>query len=135
MNSLGDAQLRTWTLRLMDLLAADPQDQLVRLDGREPETGSVVAEAELLCRVCEELAEREAFPPRALAALRAVGRRLGAIDAGHRAGLWSDALTTDPTWDGVRALARRFLLTVPDDWRRTSPDTARRRGPRSAPPR
>ncbi|MFE3548141.1 hypothetical protein ACFXN2_05625 [Streptomyces kronopolitis] len=51
MNHLGDANLRTWTLRSTALLAADTQDQLAWLGERELETKDFVEEVELLCRV------------------------------------------------------------------------------------
>lgn len=121
MNALGDAHLRTLTLRLMTLLAADTQDQLAWLGERELETESVVEEVELLCRVSEGLAERGVFEPEELRDLRAVGRRLGEIDAACRTGLWAKALATDPTWDGIRLLARQFLLTTLGDWRQPMP--------------
>lgn len=121
MNDLGDAHLRTWTLRLMTLLAADTQDQLAWLGERELETESLVEEVELLCRVSEGLVEREVFEPKDLRDLRAVGRRLGEIDAAGRAGLWAKALATDPAWDEIRLLARRFLLTTLGDWRQPMP--------------
>ncbi|WP_327321361.1 hypothetical protein OG735_01875 [Streptomyces sp. NBC_01210] len=125
MNHLGDANLRTWTLRWMALLAADTQDQLAWLGERELETESVVDEVELLCRISEGLAERGAFEPRNLRDLQAIGRRLGEIDAGCHAGLWANALATDPAWDEVRPLARQFLLTTLGDWRQPLPRPVR----------
>ncbi|MGW2090181.1 hypothetical protein [Streptomyces sp. NPDC001880] len=127
MNHLGDAHLHTWTLRFMALLAADTQDQFAWLGERELETKDVVEEVELLCRVSEGLAERGAFEPRDLRNLRAIGRRLGEIDATCRIGLWANALATDPTWDDARSLARQFLLTRLGDWRQPLP---RPRAPR-----
>ncbi|MFI0786195.1 hypothetical protein ACH4Q6_11425 [Streptomyces lydicus] len=121
MNSPGDAHLRTWTLRFMSLLAADTQAQLAWLGERELATESVVEEAELLCRVSEGLAERGAFDAENLRELQAIGRCLAGIDAACRAGLWADALVTDPAWDAIRLLARRFLRTTPGDWRRPLP--------------
>lgn len=121
MNHLGDEHLRTWTLRFMTLLAADAQDQLAWVGGRELETGSVVEEVELLCRVSEGLAERGAFESADLIGLLALGRRLSEIDATHRTGAWGNALATDPAWDDVRSLARRFLLTTLGDWRQPLP--------------
>lgn len=121
MNPLGDAKLRSWTLRFMTLLAADAQDQLAWLGERELDAESVVEEAELVCRVCEGLAERGVFESGELPDLRAIGRRLGEIDAVGRTGLWADALGTDPTWDEIRALARQFLLTTLGDWRQPLP--------------
>ncbi|MFG3506987.1 hypothetical protein ACGF5F_15895 [Streptomyces sp. NPDC047821] len=125
MNHLGDAHLRTWTLRFMTLLAADRQDQLAWLGGGEVETGAVVEEAELLCRASAELEERGTFAPPDARDLRAIGRRLGEIDAACRAGHWANALATDPAWDDIRLLARRFLLTTLGDWRRPLPRPAR----------
>ncbi|RST19669.1 hypothetical protein E2C00_00070 [Streptomyces sp. WAC05374] len=125
MNSLGDAHVRTWTLRFMALLAADIDDQLVWLGERELDTKGVVEEAELLCRVSEGLAERGVFEPEDLDRLRDIGCRLGAIDATCRDGLWADALATDPAWDDIRSLARRFLLTTLGDWRQPLPRPAR----------
>ncbi|MFF4276687.1 hypothetical protein [Streptomyces sp. NPDC001536] len=125
MNDLGDAHLRTWTLRLMTLLAADTQDQLAWLGERELETESVVEEVELLCRVSEGLVERGVFRPKDLRDLRAVGRRLGEIDTVSRTGLWAQALATDPAWDEIRPLARRFLLTTLGDWRQPMPRPVR----------
>ncbi|MFH8630253.1 hypothetical protein ACH4CC_10305 [Streptomyces lydicus] len=113
MNPPGDAHLRTWTLRFMALLAAETQVQLAWLGERELDTGSVVEEVELLCRLSEGLAERGAFAPESLRDLRAIGRRLAEIDAAGRAGLWADALATDPAWDEIRTPARRFLRTTP----------------------
>jgi len=120
-NYLGDARLHTWTLRLTALLAADAQDQLAWLGEREVETKDVVEEMELLCRVSEGLAERGVFAPEELRDLRAVGCRLGEIDATHRVGPWGNALATDPSWDEIRSLARRFLLTKLGDWRQPLP--------------
>ncbi len=125
MNDLGDAHLRTLTLRFMALLAADTKDQLAWLGERELETKDVVEEVELLCRVSEGLAERGAFEPKDLRDLRAIGRRLGKIDAACRVGLWANALATDLAWDDVRPLARRFLLTTLGDWRQPLPRPVR----------
>ncbi|MER7666436.1 hypothetical protein [Streptomyces sp. NPDC096193] len=125
MNHLGDARLRTWTLRFMALLAADPQGQLAWLGERDLETKDVVEEVELLCRISEGLAERGVFEPKNLRDLRAVGRRLGEIDATGRVGLWGNALATDPAWDDVRSLARQFLLTRLGDWRQPLPRPVR----------
>ncbi|MFD8688226.1 hypothetical protein [Streptomyces sp. NPDC059651] len=121
MNALGDAHLRTWTLRFMALLAADTPDQLVWLGERELQTKDVVEELELLCRASEGLADRGAFAPGDLPDLRAIGRRLGEIDAPSRAGLWGNALAADPVWDDVRFLARQVLLTTLNDWRQPLP--------------
>ncbi|MFJ4778167.1 hypothetical protein [Streptomyces sp. NPDC088762] len=121
MNDLGDARVRTWTLRFMTLLAADCQDQLAWLGERELETQDVVEEAELLCRVSEGLTERGAFEPDELRDLRAIGRRLGEIDTSCRVGLWANALPADPAWDDVRLLTRQFLLTALGDWRQPLP--------------
>ncbi|MFD9516178.1 hypothetical protein [Streptomyces sp. NPDC059979] len=125
MNHLGDVRLRTWTLRFMALLAADTRGQLAWLGERELETKDVVEEVELLCRVSEGLAERGVFEPEDLRALRAIGCRLGEIDATCRVGLWDDALTTDPAWEDVRSLARQFLLTRLGDWRQPLPRPVR----------
>ncbi|WP_406274153.1 hypothetical protein OH779_38685 [Actinacidiphila glaucinigra] len=125
MNALGDAHLRSWTLRFMALLAADTEDQLAWLGERELETESVVEEAELLCRVSEGLTERGVFEPGNLRDLQAIGRRLGEIDAACRAEDWANALATDPAWDEIRALARRLLLTTLGDWRQPVPRPAR----------
>lgn len=127
MNDLGDAHLRTWTLLLMALLAAETQDQLAWLGERELETKDVVEEVELLCRVSEELAERGVFEPEDLHGLRVVGRRLGKIDVTCRVGLWHNTLTTDPAWDDIRSLARQFLLTKLGDWRQPLPRPVRPR--------
>lgn len=121
MNDLGDAHLRTLTLRLMTLLAADAQDQLAWLGERELETESIVEEVELLCRVAEGLAERGVFEPQELRDLRAIGRRLGELDATCRTGLWAEALAADPAWGEIRLLARQFLLTTLGDWRQPLP--------------
>ncbi|MER6315255.1 hypothetical protein ABT237_15965 [Streptomyces sp. NPDC001581] len=123
MNDLGDARLRTWTLRFMTLLAADTQDQLAWLGEREVETKDVVEEAELLCRVSEGLAERGTFEPEDLRDLRAIGRRLDELHATCRVGLWDNALVTDAAWDDIRSLAREFLLTSLGDWRQPLPIT------------
>ncbi|MFF3864137.1 hypothetical protein [Streptomyces sp. NPDC002209] len=125
MNHLGDAHLHTWTLRLMALLAADPQDQLAWLGERELDTKDVVEEVELLCRVSEGLAERGVFEPGELRDLRAIGRRLGEIDATCRVGFWDNALVTDSAWGDVRSLARQFLLTSLGDWRQPLPRPVR----------
>ncbi|MFD9411636.1 hypothetical protein ACFWBN_32075 [Streptomyces sp. NPDC059989] len=125
MNHLGDEHLRNWTMRFMTLLAADTQDQLAWLGKREEDTKSVVEEVELLCRVSEGLAERGFFEPEDLHNLRAIGRRLGEIDASCRVGLWDNALATDPVWDDIRSLARQFLLTRLGDWRQPLPPPRR----------
>lgn len=125
MNDLGDANLCTWTLRITALLAADSQDQLAWLGERELETKDVVEEAELMCRVSEGLAERGAFGPEDQRRLRAIGRRLGEIDAIRRAGLWDNALATDSAWSDIRSLARQFLLTRLGDWRQPLPRLVR----------
>jgi hypothetical protein len=96
MNHLGDAYLRAWTLRFMVLLAADLREQLVRVGGRELDTESVVEEVGLLCRLSEGLTERGVFAPHEVGDLQAIGRCLGELDADSRAGLWADALATDP---------------------------------------
>ncbi|MFG3016846.1 hypothetical protein ACGFZB_41690 [Streptomyces cinerochromogenes] len=125
MNHLGDAHLRTWTLRFMALLAADAEDQLAWLAEWEPEAEAVVEEVQLLCRVSEGLVERGALEPEGLRDLQAIGRRLGKIDAACRVGPWADALATDPAWDAIRPLARRFLLTTLGDWRQPLPRPVR----------
>lgn len=111
----------------MTLLAADTQNQLAWLGEREleTETESVVEEAELLCRISEELAERGVFEPEELCGLQTIGRRLGEIDAACRTGLWTNALATDPAWDEIRSLARQFLLTALGDWRQPLPHPVR----------
>ncbi|WP_371524897.1 hypothetical protein OG302_01160 [Streptomyces sp. NBC_01283] len=125
MNHPGDANLRTWTLRWMALLAAGTGDQLVWLGEREVEMRDVVEEVEVLCRVCEGLAERGAFDSKDLHDVRAMGRRLDEIDAASRGGLWGNALTADPVWDDLRPLARRFLLTTLGDWHQPLPRPVR----------
>ncbi|MFC0600398.1 hypothetical protein [Streptomyces palmae] len=110
MNDLGDANLRTRMLDWTALLAADAPDQLAWLGEREVDTEDVIDEVELFCRVAEELTERGAFEPGSLRELQDISRRLGQLDAACRAGLWADALATDPAWEDIRALARRFLL-------------------------
>ncbi|MFF4247397.1 hypothetical protein ACFYY2_23435 [Streptomyces sp. NPDC001822] len=125
MNPPGDSNLRTWTMRFVALLAAGPQEQLAWLGGRELQTKDVVEEVELLCRVSEGLAERGAFGSEDLRDLRAIGRRLGEIDAACRVGLWGNSLATDPAWDDIRALARQFLLTALGDWRQALPRPVR----------
>ncbi|WP_327721435.1 hypothetical protein OG381_43200 [Streptomyces sp. NBC_00490] len=110
----------------MTLVAADAHDQLSWLGERELETESIVEELELFCRVAEGLAERGVFEPQELRDLRAVGRRLGEIDAASRTGLWTDALTAaDPAWGEIRLLARQFLLTALGDWRQPMPRPVR----------
>jgi hypothetical protein len=59
------------------------------------ETKDVVERAEFLCRVREGLTERGALELEDLRGLRAIGRRLGAMDAAGRADLWRDALAAD----------------------------------------
>ncbi|MFF6888032.1 hypothetical protein ACFY9F_33135 [Streptomyces sp. NPDC012421] len=125
MNDLGDAHLRTWTLRFIALLAADTRDQLAWLGGRELETKDVVDEAELVCRVFEGLVERGVFEPEYLRELRALGRRLGEIDVACRVGPWAHALATDQAWDDTRRLARDVLLTALGDWRQPLPHPVR----------
>ncbi|MFE6039388.1 hypothetical protein [Streptomyces sp. NPDC056452] len=125
MNHLGDANLRTWTMRFAALLAAGTQDQFAWLGERELETKDVVEEAELLCRVSEGLAERGVFEPEDLRVLQAIGRRLREIGAAGRVGNWADALATDPAWDDIRSLARQFLLTALGDWHQPLPRPAR----------
>ncbi|KIF05474.1 hypothetical protein PL81_12995 [Streptomyces sp. RSD-27] len=122
MNDPGDARIRTWTLRLMTLLAADVQDQIAWVGERRVETADVVEEAELLCRVCEGLAERGVLEPEEIRDLRPVGRRLAEIDATARTGFWADALTTtEPAWNDVRLRSRQFLLTTLGAWRQPLP--------------
>ncbi|WP_405661748.1 hypothetical protein OG379_11420 [Streptomyces sp. NBC_01166] len=121
MNHLGDANLRTWTLRFMALLAADTQDQLAWLRERQLETKDVVDELELICQISEGLAERGAFEPEDLCSFRAIGRRLGEIDATSRTGRWADALSADPAWSEIRHLARQILLATLGDWRQPLP--------------
>ncbi|MET8968645.1 hypothetical protein [Streptomyces hydrogenans] len=121
MNPLGDVKLRTWTVRFIALLAADTQDQLAWLGERDVETKDVVEEVELLCRVSEGLAERGAFGPTDVDHLRAIGRRLGEMDAADRVGPWADALATDPAWDDIRSLSRTFLCACLGHWRQQLP--------------
>ncbi|MFF8381353.1 hypothetical protein ACF07V_35175 [Streptomyces sp. NPDC015661] len=125
MNEFGDARVRNGTLLWMALLAADNQEQLTWLEERELETEPVVEEVELLCRLSEGFAERGVLEPGQLRELQAVGRRLGDIDAARRTGLWADALATDPAWDDVRLLARRFLVSTLGDWRQPLPRPVR----------
>ncbi|WP_405551229.1 hypothetical protein [Streptomyces sp. NBC_01171] len=121
MNDLGDAHMRTWALRFMTLLAADPDDQLAWLGEQAVETGSVVEEVLLLCRVWEGLVERGVGESRTLRAARAIGRRLGEIGDARHTGLWADELAVEPVWGEVRSLARQFLLTALGDWRQPLP--------------
>ncbi|MFE4658409.1 hypothetical protein ACFRFJ_17225 [Streptomyces hydrogenans] len=64
MNDLGETHLRTWTLRMMALLAADSLDQLAWMGERELETKDLVEEAELLCRVFEGMPSTKPSRPR-----------------------------------------------------------------------
>ncbi|TDT38947.1 hypothetical protein EV562_104190 [Streptomyces sp. BK208] len=105
----------------MVLFAADSPDQLAWLGERDVETKDVVEEVELICSIAEGLTERGAFGPGDLRGFRAIGRRVGEIDAGCRVGLWADALLADPAWDEVRLLARRLLVTALGDWRQPLP--------------
>ncbi|MEU6676678.1 hypothetical protein [Streptomyces sp. NPDC046925] len=50
MDRPGDANLRTWTLLWMALLAADAHDQLAWLGERELESSDVLEEVQLRCR-------------------------------------------------------------------------------------
>ncbi|WP_037888404.1 hypothetical protein [Streptomyces sp. NRRL S-87] len=129
MNGPGGSRERDMTLTLMAVLAADRRDQLAWLGGRALDTGALAEEAELFCRVCEELADRGLFEPEALRGLRAVRRTLGGLAAADRAAPWSDALTTDPAWDEIRTLARGILVSELGDWRRPLPRPARPAGP------
>ncbi|MFH8224317.1 hypothetical protein ACH4C2_34965 [Streptomyces sp. NPDC018057] len=124
MNHLSDAHLRTWIVRFTALLAADAQDQLAWLGERALETKDVIEEVELLSRLSEGLAERGACDPEEFRGLRAIGRRIGAIDVACRVGLWGNALATDPAWDDIRSLARHLLLTKLDDWHQPLPRPA-----------
>ncbi|MEW2317701.1 hypothetical protein [Streptomyces bauhiniae] len=121
MNDLGDAHLRTWALRFMTLLAADPSDQLAWLGRQAVETGSVVEEVRQLCRIWEGLVERGLGEPATLADARAVERRLGDITDAPHTGRWADELAVEPVWGEVRSLARQFLLTELGDWRQPLP--------------
>ncbi|MFG2957604.1 hypothetical protein ACGF5O_28265 [Streptomyces sp. NPDC048291] len=121
MNHLGDAHLRTWTLRFMALLAADVRTRFAWPGKRELETDSAVEALGLLCRVSEGLAERGAFEPEDLRDLQAIGRCLAELDATRRTGLWANSLATDPAWDAIRPLARRLLITTLGDWRQALP--------------
>ncbi|TGN79511.1 hypothetical protein E5083_07775 [Streptomyces bauhiniae] len=121
MNDLGDAHLRTWALRFMTLLAADPSDQLAWLGRQTVETSSVVEEVRQLCRIWEGLVERGLGDPATLADTRAVERRLGEIADAPHTGLWADELAVEPVWGEVRPLARQFLLTDLGDWHQPLP--------------
>ncbi|RZU45988.1 hypothetical protein EV284_0638 [Streptomyces sp. BK022] len=121
MNDLGDARTRTWALRFMTLLAADPVDQLAWLGGQAVETGAVVEEVLLLCRVWEGLVARGAGEPGTLSDAEDIVRLLRDIADVPHTGLWADELTTDPVWDDVRSPARRFLVTELGDWRQPLP--------------
>ncbi|MFJ8728710.1 hypothetical protein [Streptomyces bauhiniae] len=121
MNDLGDAHLRTWALRFMTLLAADLDDQLAWLGRQAVETGSVVEDVLLLCRVWEGLVERGVGEPGTLRDARGIGRLLGEIGEARHTGPWADELATEPVWGEVRALARQFLLTALGDWRQPLP--------------
>ncbi|GHE95689.1 hypothetical protein E5082_23060 [Streptomyces griseoluteus] len=121
MNDLGDAHLRTWALRFMTLLAADPEDQLAWLGEQAVETGSVVEEALLLCRTWEGLVERGVGEPATLRDAGAIGRRLGDFADAPHAGLWAGELAAEPVWGDVRSLARQFLVTELGDWRQPLP--------------
>ncbi|MFJ5520296.1 hypothetical protein ACIQB4_24965 [Streptomyces griseoluteus] len=124
MNDLGGANLRSWALRFMTLLAADPEDQLAWLGEQAVGTGSVVEEVLLLCRTWEGLVERGVGEQAALGDARAIGRRLGDFADVPHSGLWADELATEPVWGDVRFLARQFLLTELGDWRRPLPPRA-----------
>ncbi|MFI9389890.1 hypothetical protein ACIG53_03315 [Streptomyces bauhiniae] len=121
MNDLGDAHMRTWSLRFMTLLAAGLEDQLAWLGEQAVEAGDAVEEVLLLCRVWEGLVERGVGEPGTLPDAEAIVRRLGEIGDAPRTGLWADELGTEPVWGEVRTLARQFLLTELGDWRRPLP--------------
>ncbi|WP_458248725.1 hypothetical protein [Streptomyces sp. MAI_2237] len=134
MNHFGDAHLRVWTLRITALLAAGVQDQLAWLGKREWDTGSVVEEVELLCRVSEGLTERGFFEPGHQRHLQALGRSLAEIGTTRRAGLWSEALLTDPAWSEIRTHARQFLLATLGDWHQPLPRASEPRTEHHRPP-
>ncbi|MEU9096862.1 hypothetical protein [Streptomyces sp. NPDC048361] len=121
MNDVGDAKMRTWSLRFLVLLATDRADQLAWLGESDVDTGSVVEEGELLCRVSEELTKRGVFEVASLRDLQELGRLLGEIDPVCRPKLWAGTLATDSAWDEIRQVARRFLLTTLGDWRQPLP--------------
>ncbi|MGW5332760.1 hypothetical protein [Streptomyces bauhiniae] len=121
MNDLGDAHMRTWALRFLTLLAADPEDQLAWLGRQAVETGSVVEEVLRLCGSWEGLVQRGVGEPATLADARAVARRLGEVADAPPTGLWADELAVEPVWAEVRSLARQFLLTELGDWRQPLP--------------
>ncbi|MFE0347552.1 hypothetical protein [Streptomyces griseoluteus] len=121
MNDLGDAHLRSWALRFLTLLAADPGDQLAWLGEQAVGTGSVVDEVLLLCRTWEGLVERGVGEQATLRDTRAIGRRLGDYADAPHTGLWADELAAEPVWGDVRSLARQCLLTELGDWRQPLP--------------
>ena len=118
---MDDEHWRTWTRLFLTLLAADLPDQLAWLGERRLETETAVGDVEFTCRIAEGLTERGAFEPAKLRDLQAIGRRVGEIDAGSHTVQWAEALATDPAWDDVRTLARRFLVTLLGDWRQPLP--------------
>ncbi|MFF9391583.1 SPRY domain-containing protein [Streptomyces griseoluteus] len=126
MNDLGDAHLRSWALRFMTLLAADPEDQLAWLGEQGVGTGSAVDEVLLLCQTWEGLVERGVGEQATLPVARAIGRRLGDFADAPHTGLWADDLAAEPVWGDVRSLARQFVLKELGDWRQPLPpaDTA-----------
>ncbi|MEV4679555.1 hypothetical protein [Streptomyces kurssanovii] len=128
---MNDEHWRTWTRLLLSLLAADRRDQLTWLGERELTTDLVVDDVEFACLIGKGLTDRGAFGPENLRDLQAVGRRVAEIDADGRTAQWADALATDPAWDSVRDLARRFLVTLLGDWRQPLPRPVR---PHAAPP-
>ncbi|WP_030805397.1 hypothetical protein [Streptomyces sp. NRRL F-2799] len=121
MNDLCDAHMRTWALRFMTLLAADPPDQLTWLGRQAVETDSVVEEVLLLCRIWEGLVERGVGETGTVTDAQAIGRRLGEISDAPHTGLWADELAVEPVWGEVRSLARQFLLAELGDWRQPLP--------------
>ncbi|MFJ3101372.1 hypothetical protein [Streptomyces sp. NPDC086835] len=129
---MNDEHWRTWTRLFLSLLAADEPDQLTWLGERELETCLVVDDVEFACLIAEGLTDRGAFEPENLRDLQALGRRVGEIDADRRTAQWADALATDPAWEDVRTLARRFLVTLLGDWRQPLPRPVRPHG--AAPP-
>ncbi|MGW2209644.1 hypothetical protein [Streptomyces sp. NPDC001781] len=121
MTDRGDSHLRTWALRFLTLLAADPGEQRAWLGEQAVETGSVAEEVLLLCRLWAGLVERGCGEPGTLADARAIARRLDGMQDAPRTGLWADALAVAPVWAEVRSLARQFLLTELGDRRQPLP--------------
>ncbi|MFB7292899.1 hypothetical protein [Actinacidiphila glaucinigra] len=105
-----------WIARLLAILAADPADQVTWSSEHKVRTAALADDVEFILHLAEGMAERGTLQPEALQDLKTIDRLFDEMDVRGRAGRWADAVTADVTWNEVRTLARRILVTQLGEW-------------------